>query len=91
MPAWEAITPQLPTFRNLTVFPEMLQLPFWTTVKVTGRPEVAPALTVREDPRVCAGIALNVMVCAAGAEDVTTSVSLVVSTVDPEVPVIVSG
>jgi hypothetical protein len=34
---------------------------------------------------------LNVMVCAAGAEDVTTSVSLVVSTVDPEVPVIVSG
>jgi hypothetical protein len=63
LPACEAITPQLPTFRNVTPLPLMLQFPFGTTVKLTGRPELAVALTVRVVPKVCAGIGLNVIVC----------------------------
>ncbi len=41
----------------------MLQLPFWTMLNVTGRPELAVALTVKVDPTVCAGMALKVIVC----------------------------
>jgi hypothetical protein len=57
------MTPQLPTLRKVTTLPEMLQFPFWTTVKVTARPELAVALTVSVVPTDCAGIALKVMVC----------------------------
>jgi hypothetical protein len=63
-PACEAMTPQLPTFRNVTNEPLMLQLPFGTIVKLTGRPELAVALTVSVVPTVCAGIAPKVIVCA---------------------------
>jgi hypothetical protein len=63
LPACEAITPQLPTFRNVTTLPLTLQLPFGTTVKLTGRPELAAALTVRVVPTVCAGMAPKAMVC----------------------------
>jgi hypothetical protein len=40
----------LPTFRNVTTFPDTLQLPFGTTEKLTGRPELAVADTVKVDP-----------------------------------------
>ena len=41
----------------------MMQLPFWTGTKLTGKPELAVALTVRLLPTVWAAIGLNVMVC----------------------------
>lgn len=63
-PAWLAMTPQSPVLRNVTTDPEMLQLPFGTIVNVTGRPEVAVALTVSVVPTVCAAIVLKVMVWA---------------------------
>jgi len=67
-----AITPQFPTFRKVTTFPEILQLPFWTILKLTGRPELAVALTVNVPPTICAGRELKVMVCALSAlADVT--------------------
>ncbi len=55
--------PQLPTFCIVTVLPEMLQLPFGTTTKETGKPELAVALTVIEVPTRCDAIALKVIVC----------------------------
>jgi hypothetical protein len=61
------MTPQLPVLSKVTVLPERLQLPFGTMVKLTGRPELAVALTVMELPTVCAGMALKVMVCEVAA------------------------
>ncbi len=45
----------------------MLQLPFWTIVKVTGRPELDVALTVKAPPTTWEGMGLKVMVCDFGA------------------------
>jgi hypothetical protein len=61
------MTPQFPVLSKVTVLPERLQLPFGTMVKLTGRPELAVALTVMELPTVCAGMALKVMVCEVAA------------------------
>ncbi len=51
LPAWLAMIPQLPGFRNVTVLPDTLQLPFGTTLKVIeelrlGTLDVATAVTV---------------------------------------------
>ncbi len=86
-----AITPQFPVLRSLTTLPETLQFPFGTTMKLTGNPELAVALTVRLVPTTCAAIGLNVIVCATGVAEVTTRLMVVVSTLEPDVPVIVSG
>ena len=48
--------------RKVTTFPLTLQFPFWTTVKVTGRPELAVALTVKLVPIFWDGMELKVMV-----------------------------
>lgn len=61
---------------------DTLQLPFGTTVNVTGSPEVAVALTVSDVPTTCGGMALNVM-----SWETTVSVSGVVIVIDPDVPV----
>jgi len=41
----------------------MLQVPFWTVLKLTVRPELAVALSVNLRPNLCEGMALKVMVC----------------------------
>ncbi len=40
----------------------MLQFPLGTMTKLTGRPELAVALTVRVPPTTCEGMGLKVMV-----------------------------
>ena len=63
MPAWLAVTPQVPILVKVTTFPEMLQVPFWTILKLTARPELAVALSVNLRPSIWAGMALKVMTC----------------------------
>ncbi len=53
----------MPAFKKLTTLPETLQLPFWITVKLTGSPELAVALTLILLPTVWVGIAPKVIVC----------------------------
>ena len=52
MPAWFALTTQEPTLWNVTVLPAIVQtlLEPAAMVKLTGRPEVAVALTVYAVP-----------------------------------------
>jgi hypothetical protein len=51
-------------FRNVTTLPLTLQFPFGTTLKLTGRPELAVALTVSEVPTAWEGIAPKLILCA---------------------------
>ena len=54
---------QLPCATNVAVLPDSVQTAGVVEVKLTAKPEVADALSVRVFPTVCVGIALKVMVC----------------------------
>ena len=45
MPAWMALTVQVPTANTLTVVPDTVQNEGFAVVNVTGRPDEAVALT----------------------------------------------
>ena len=66
-PAWLAVIEQEPPAAIVTVFPETVQTEVVVEAKLTGRPELAVALTVKgATPYVTLPTAPNVIVCAAG-------------------------
>src|ERR1022692_4720938 len=67
VPACEAWTMQVPAIISVTVVPETEHTAGVEEAKLTGRPEVALALSVTDPPATCAAIVSNVMVCCCGA------------------------
>lgn len=66
MPGWFASIVQVPAIRNVAVVAETVQTVVLAEVNVTGRPEVAVAISVRGVPTDCVPGLLKVMVCAVG-------------------------
>lgn len=62
LPAWLALTVQLPTPTNVRVVPLTVQTPGVVEVNVTAKPELALALKAAgATPKVCPAGAANVM------------------------------
>lgn len=63
MPACEAVMVQLPKAIKEAMLPETVQTLAGEDAKLTGKPELAEALSVSVVPAVWFGMGLNVMVC----------------------------
>ena len=61
-PAWLAAIVQVPAATPVTVLPAMVQMGSVSELKVTGKPELAVAVTVPVPPTVSVGAAPKVIV-----------------------------
>jgi len=76
LPAWLAVTEQVPAASSVAVVPETVQTAAVDDVKVTASPELAVAMRViGAEPKVTLGGTANVMVCGDGGTGIFVDTS----------------